>query len=236
MMEQLLLNDRDMRKRLSRIENSQILQRSSTNTMDDDQSTIKAPSIRSKTSKASTITDRPLIDRVDSDFTLLDEGLAAIQGESEFEAVLGASRVYRRATLDDCDVSFTSSNALSHAWSALSGFSLADISVISVLALPLDPEIEAVRTLPTPWQSLQSTLSSGPGNDVRQVKERGTKSEVEMKKVRAIVDDITNLFPRQESSSTHKRQASQSNNELTSAVTLIETLEDVISSVPLTTC
>jgi hypothetical protein len=54
-----------------------------------------------------------------------------------FERVLKASRVYRRAKRDTTDFSFCSSIPLSHAWSALSDISLSDISVISVVALPL---------------------------------------------------------------------------------------------------
>lgn len=54
-----------------------------------------------------------------------------------FERDLKASRVYRRAKRDTTDFSFCSSIPLSHAWSALSDISLSDISIISVVALPL---------------------------------------------------------------------------------------------------
>ena len=55
-----------------------------------------------------------------------------------FESTLDASRVYRRAQRGDkCDVSFTTSLARTHAWSVFSGLSIADISVLSVIALPL---------------------------------------------------------------------------------------------------
>ncbi|KAI0538597.1 hypothetical protein GGR58DRAFT_467305 [Xylaria digitata] len=58
----------------------------------------------------------------------------------EFESDLEASRVYRRAQRDTMDFSFRSSVAHTHAWSLLSGRSLPDVSVLSVITLPLDLE------------------------------------------------------------------------------------------------
>jgi len=55
-----------------------------------------------------------------------------------FEGVLNRSWVYRRNVhSQDCDRSFTTATARSHAWSAFTGFSLGDISVLSVIAMPL---------------------------------------------------------------------------------------------------
>ncbi|KAI0814554.1 Pleckstrin homology domain-containing protein [Xylaria sp. FL0064] len=62
----------------------------------------------------------------------------ALQSVFEFESDLEASRVYRRAKRDTMDFSFRTSIARTHAWSILSGCSLADVSVLSVIALPLD--------------------------------------------------------------------------------------------------
>lgn len=57
-----------------------------------------------------------------------------------FESILEASRVYRKAEPNECDMcSLKGSVARSHAWSSLSDLSLAQISVISVIALPLYP-------------------------------------------------------------------------------------------------
>lgn len=56
-----------------------------------------------------------------------------------FDADLESSRVYRMARNDCCDRSFVSSAIKTNAWSIFSGISLADISVISVVALPLYP-------------------------------------------------------------------------------------------------
>ncbi|KAF2727654.1 hypothetical protein EJ04DRAFT_132590 [Polyplosphaeria fusca] len=57
-----------------------------------------------------------------------------------FESDLETSRVYRRAAKNRESLSSCSSSALgSRAWSVFSGLSLADLSVISVIALPLYP-------------------------------------------------------------------------------------------------
>ena len=58
----------------------------------------------------------------------------------DFEQTLYATRVYKRAQSDQCDISFSSSAVRTHAWSALSDLSLSAISAISVIALPLLPE------------------------------------------------------------------------------------------------
>ena len=58
----------------------------------------------------------------------------------DFERDLEASRVYSRATRDTVDFSFRSSAVGSHAWSTLSDVSLSDISIISVIALPVYPK------------------------------------------------------------------------------------------------
>jgi hypothetical protein len=63
----------------------------------------------------------------------------------DFETVLEKTRVYARVQSNDCDISFTSSAIRNTAWSMLSGLSLNDISVISVLALPLSlEEVESI--------------------------------------------------------------------------------------------
>jgi hypothetical protein len=56
-----------------------------------------------------------------------------------FEDDLKASRVYSRTRIYEEDVSFTSSAVRTHAWSVFSGLSLAEISNISAIALPLYP-------------------------------------------------------------------------------------------------
>jgi hypothetical protein len=54
-----------------------------------------------------------------------------------FENELESSRVYNRTRIYDSDVSFTTSAVRTHAWSVFSGISLAQISIISAIALPL---------------------------------------------------------------------------------------------------
>lgn len=60
--------------------------------------------------------------------------------KSDFEDDLESSRVYRRAQRDTMDFSFRSSIARSNAWSVFSGLSLSDISIISVIGLPVLPK------------------------------------------------------------------------------------------------
>lgn len=55
----------------------------------------------------------------------------------EFEVDLKSSGPYRRAQRDTMDFSFRSSVARSHAWSVFSGLSLGDVSIMSVIALPV---------------------------------------------------------------------------------------------------
>jgi hypothetical protein len=55
----------------------------------------------------------------------------------EFEKDLEASWVYQKMTRNTTDASFCTSLVRSHAWTALTEISLSDISVISVVALPI---------------------------------------------------------------------------------------------------
>jgi cell division control protein 24 len=65
----------------------------------------------------------------------IDSGLAI--SKFDFEDDLESSRVYRRALRETMDYSFRSSVARSHNWSVFSGLSLGDISIMSVIALPV---------------------------------------------------------------------------------------------------
>lgn len=64
-------------------------------------------------------------------------GLNASQLRFAFEGILEASRVYKKYQQNECDKSFRNSVALSRAWSYLSDLSLAQISSVSVIALPI---------------------------------------------------------------------------------------------------
>ncbi|KAM5363128.1 hypothetical protein ACJZ2D_012178 [Fusarium nematophilum] len=56
---------------------------------------------------------------------------------SPFERVLEQSWVYKRSQPNECDRSFITSADRPHAWSVFSGISLADVSILSVIAMPL---------------------------------------------------------------------------------------------------
>jgi hypothetical protein len=73
--------------------------------------------------------------------------LAAIRDRFAFDDDLHSSRVYRKARRSGCDHSLVSSAIRTQSWSIFSGLSLADISVISVVALPLYPK--DIKELPT---------------------------------------------------------------------------------------
>ncbi|KAI0428692.1 hypothetical protein F5Y09DRAFT_279266 [Xylaria sp. FL1042] len=86
------------------------------------------------------------------------------QSAFEFESDLEASRVYRRAKRDTMDFSFRTSIAHTHAWSMLSGCSLADVSVLSVIALPLDLEevTNSHHYVDNSYQQLSLVVEDGP--------------------------------------------------------------------------
>ncbi len=70
----------------------------------------------------------------------LDASINHAISPREFEALLYQSRVYARVQSNESDASFSSSAVRTNAWSMLSGLSLNDISVISVIALPISLE------------------------------------------------------------------------------------------------
>lgn len=76
-----------------------------------------------------------------NDRVVPDKFTSGITGSQDsrftFEEDLEASRVYTRTQLYKEDVSFTTSAVRTHAWSVFSGLSLAEVSVISVIALPI---------------------------------------------------------------------------------------------------
>ncbi|KAK8041982.1 Rho guanine nucleotide exchange factor scd1 [Apiospora rasikravindrae] len=86
--------------------------------IDDDAATIRGMS--RQTSQRSTV-------RVSRQGTL----------EFAFEKVLEHSWVYKRNANNNCDASFVSSVQRSYAWSVFSEYSLADISILSVIAMPI---------------------------------------------------------------------------------------------------
>ncbi|KAK4444571.1 hypothetical protein QBC34DRAFT_182057 [Podospora aff. communis PSN243] len=103
-----------------------------------------------------------------------------------FENVLSKSWVYRRnAHHNECDVSFNTSDRRSHAWSVFSGYSLADISVLSVIAMPItsadlengqyyntDPDSRnnvrpmPLRSAPSEWRMTTALLKYRSGRPI----------------------------------------------------------------------
>lgn len=68
-----------------------------------------------------------------------------------FEVILSTTRVYHRVRDREPDDRTSVSTTRSHAWSVLSGLSLAEISVIAVIKLPLHKaELERFRRLASP--------------------------------------------------------------------------------------
>jgi hypothetical protein len=136
MMEQVIEQNEDMRKRLAHLENAQSIVAPSVRFLEDDNSTIRTSTIRPTPASVAP---------PDSSSSRISTTFDPVQALREFETVLNASRVYRRAEPNETDMSFRSSVVRSHAWTALSGGSLADISVISVIALPLtSDEVKAM--------------------------------------------------------------------------------------------
>lgn len=78
------------------------------------------------------------------------------------DAVLEASRVYSRVRDREVDAMTLVLTTRSHAWSILSGISMAEISVMAVISLPLHlPELRRFRQL----SSLHRPIGSAIGFD-----------------------------------------------------------------------
>ena len=79
-----------------------------------------------------------------------------------FEHILEESRVYRMARASECDLSFNSSIPRSHAWTVFSELTLTDISMLSMIALPIyksDLNVDGAN-LSNPLKFTQQDVSS----------------------------------------------------------------------------
>ncbi|KAF5639330.1 Rho guanine nucleotide exchange factor scd1 [Fusarium sp. NRRL 52700] len=84
----------------------------------------------------------------------------------DFEDDLESSRVYRRAVRESMDYSFRSSIARSHNWSVFSGLSLGDISIMSVIALPVyQDDITNAEHYDFGEEAVPDTETPGPAMD-----------------------------------------------------------------------
>jgi len=80
----------------------------------------------------------------------------------EFETILEQTHMYARVQSNDCDLSFTSSAIRTTTWSMLSGLSLNDISIVSVLTLPISlEEVESIGSQLTFARIISSAQESG---------------------------------------------------------------------------
>ena len=91
----------------------------------------------------------------------LDVPEADLSLQETYEIVLAKTRVYDRVRHQEVDAMTSVSTNRSHAWSALSGISLAEISVVAVISLPLyDRELRRFSRLSTPASSEVFDLGS----------------------------------------------------------------------------
>lgn len=122
LIEELIADNNELKWRMYQIENSfdagSILTRRLANNIEDDASTIRELDRRKTAQRPSSPSQHHL-------------------PRSTSQLVLEQSWVYRRNQKNDCDCSFTSSIERSHIWSMFSKHTLADISVLSVIAMPL---------------------------------------------------------------------------------------------------
>jgi hypothetical protein len=139
MMKVILEQNEDMRGRLASLEaDSSSIATSRRHFSDEDDSSTIRPSTIVIDQKRSVARTSILADR--SKFANDGIPYTTILPQREFEVALQASKVYRRAEPNEEDTSFASSAMGTDAWSMLSKFSLAKISVISVVSLPLSQE------------------------------------------------------------------------------------------------
>lgn len=130
-MEQLLESNLDISRRLRNIEGTYGSQSTLTGCF---RNSSRDQSAEEDEGETETITANISgSDKLNSDKFKFD----AIELQFAFESDLNTSRVYKRTQLYASDVSFTSSAVRTHAWSMFSGLSLAQVSIISAVALPL---------------------------------------------------------------------------------------------------
>jgi hypothetical protein len=156
MVEQLLQSNQQLCKRLKNLEDTFDARSTITKKFDN-------LSFISQADDATITTARPSANKRVSMFE-------AVRVHFAFDDDLQASRVYRMVKGDGCNHSSVSSAIRTQTWSIFSGLSLADISVISVVALPLyaediqghsmyytfgDPEPAQVSETTATWTSNQ---------------------------------------------------------------------------------
>jgi len=95
----------------------------------------------------------------------LEPSHKALTVEESFDLVLASTRVYSRVGDREVDAVSSVSTTRSRAWSILSGLSLTEISIISVIKLPLyEPELIRFRRLASPLSPSNSSSSNFNSN------------------------------------------------------------------------
>lgn len=106
-----------------------------------------------------------------------DDGVAETKSsvQENYDVVLAATRIYARVEHREADAISSIFSDRSHAWSALSGLSLAQVSTVSVIQLPLyQSELERFQRLASP--SATGPLSALSDPSVAQRGSQGTYS------------------------------------------------------------
>jgi hypothetical protein len=130
LVEQLLESNQDLSKRLRNLEESCEAQSILTRCFRNSSSTglVEEDGTNNSTFALDGLSLETGFDGFDFQFTTI---------QLSFEDDLKTSRVYSRTQVYESDVSYTSSAVRTHAWSIFSGLSLAEVSIISAIALPI---------------------------------------------------------------------------------------------------
>lgn len=129
LVEQILAENSDLRHRLGQMQDALDAQ-SRITSIHSGMNTLRSNSFRDPENRTSRSTDAHRN-------TMIAKRAQSRLLSATFESILEKSRVYKRNRDGECDMSFKHSDLRSHAWSYLTGYSLADISVLSVISMPI---------------------------------------------------------------------------------------------------
>jgi hypothetical protein len=135
LMEKVLADNMELRQRLFQSEDSFAARSIATRHPQETNSTIhNREDYSSDNDDSSTIREVGRGNTLQNKFNVFGDRVT----QFAFDNILERSRVYRKSEQNqECDRSFASTAQRSHAWSVFSGYSLADISIMSVIAMPL---------------------------------------------------------------------------------------------------
>lgn len=131
------------------------------------------------------------------------QGANSVVYSFAFEDELEKSWVYKRNRDGECDRSFAHSDRRSHAWSCFTGYNLADISILSVICMPLtrvdvvngkyynfDLEMSSEET---PAESVLARTKDGRNGDSEQA-EASALAPSEVQSCQSLIDKDYLLF------------------------------------------